>query len=88
MPIHSPSTAALLFIAVAASWGAWLLTSTVTKHISPTYAAIGEVAYPIFVPIFAYLLFREKQWDWSTIAGGGLIFMGLFILIFSKIRGS
>ncbi len=88
MPIVSPQTALLLFIAVGASWAGWLFTSFVTKDISPTYAAIGEIAYPIFVPIFAYLLFQEKQWDWPTIIGGALIFLGLFVMIFSKMRAA
>lgn len=86
-PFQDKTIMALMFSGLTVSWCAWLFTTSVIKNISPTYAAIGEVAYPIFVPLFAYLLFREKQWDLSTLIGGGLIFLGLFILIFVKSRG-
>lgn len=77
---------AYIALGVLASWAAWLMTVSVIKNVNPTYAAIGEISYPIFVPIFAYLLFREKQWDWSMILGGGLIFAGLFILIWGRTK--
>lgn len=72
------------FGSLAASAVAGFLTLYVLKHVSPTYAAVGEIAYPLFVPIFAYLLFNQRQWDWPTIVGGTLIFSGLFVMIYGQ----
>ncbi len=81
-----PKTIGLLVLGITAAWCAWLITTVVIKHVNPTYAAIGEIAYPVFVPLFAWILFRDKQWDTPTIVGGGLVFLGLFIIIFSKLK--
>lgn len=81
-----PKTIALLLLGITGAWCAWLITTMVIKHINPTYAAIGEIAYPVFVPIFAWILFRDKQWDMATIVGGALVFAGLFVIIYSKIK--
>lgn len=87
-PLRMDGNSIYFFGALLASAIAGFLTLLVLKHVSPTYAAIGEVAYPLFVPVFAYLLFREKQWDTTTIIGGALIFAGLFILIYGQYRNS
>lgn len=81
-----PKTIALLVAGMAAAWCAWMITTVVIKHVNPTYAAIGEIAYPVFVPLFAWLMFRDKQWDMPTVIGGALVFMGLFIIVFTKAR--
>ena len=78
----------LLVLGITAAWGAWLITTNVMKNINPTYAAIGEIAYPVFVPVFAWIVFKDKQWDWPTICGGALIFSGLFIMIYFRTRSS
>ncbi len=75
--------AVLIFGAIA-----WMITLNVVQQVSPTYAAIGEVAYPVFVPIFAYLIFRRNEFDWPTIAGGFFIMLGLFIMIYFKSKVS
>ncbi len=79
-----PKTVLFLCGAIAVAWCAWMITTVVMKHINPTYAAIGEVAYPVFMPLFAWFLFRDKQWDTATLVGGALVFVGLFIIIYSK----
>ena len=81
-----PKVVGMLVMGIAAAWCAWLITTMVIKHVNPTYAAIGEIAYPVFVPIFAWLLFRDKQWDMATLIGGGLVFAGLFVIIYSKLK--
>lgn len=87
-PLRMEGDSIYFFGALLTSAIAGFLTLLVLKHVSPTYAAIGEVAYPLFVPVFAYLLFREKQWDATTVIGGALIFVGLFILIWGQYRHS
>ena len=81
-----PKTIALLVAGMAAAWCAWMITTLVIKHVNPTYAAIGEIAYPVFVPLFAWWMFRDKQWDTATIIGGVLVFLGLFVIVYSKAR--
>ena len=85
-PFRDKNFALLMAVSVLASWGGWLFTLLAIKAVSPTFAAIAEVSYPVFVPLFAYLLFREKQWDIATLIGGAFIFTGLAIIIVSKIR--
>ncbi len=84
--VTEPKTIALLVAGMAAAWCAWMITTLVIKHVNPTYAAIGEIAYPVFVPLFAWLMFRDKQWDGATIIGGALVFLGLFVIVYSKAR--
>lgn len=81
-----PKVVGMLVMGIAAAWCAWMITTMVIKHVNPTYAAIGEIAYPVFVPLFAWMLFRDKQWDMATIVGGALVFAGLFVIIYSKIK--
>ncbi len=45
-------------------------------------AGLVEISYPIFIVIFAYLLFRENQISVSTVTGGVLIFIGVFIIYY------
>ena len=76
----------LIILASVAGWIAWISSTYTMKTVNPTYAAIGEIAYPIFVPIFAYLIFKDKQWDMATITGGTIVMIGLFIMIYFKAR--
>lgn len=83
-----PRVLALLTLGLVAAWGAWFITTLVIKNVNPTYAAIGEIAYPVFVPLFAWLLFRDKQWDGATVIGGALVFLGLGIIIYSRMKAN
>jgi len=47
-----------------------------------TLAGLIEISYPIFIAIFAYLLFKENQFSASTAVGGAFIFIGVFIIYF------
>lgn len=46
-----------------------------------TLASLIEITYPVFVAVFAYLLFGHLQISASIVAGGVLIFAGLFLII-------
>lgn len=81
-----PRTLSLMACGMVAAWGAWMITTLVIKNVNPTYAAIGEIAYPVFVPIYSWLLFRDKQWDVSTVIGGVLIFAGLAVIIYGRMK--
>ncbi len=87
LPFQNLQLGLWILLAALAAWTAWFFTLVAIRDVSPTFAAIGEVSYPIFVPLFAYILFKDKQWDMATLIGGGLIFLGLFIVISGKMRG-
>jgi drug/metabolite transporter (DMT)-like permease len=75
-----------ILISLAASICAWLCMLTVLKNISATYAAIGEISYPFFAALFAYLIFQAHELDWKMAVGGALIMIGSVIVITDKIR--
>ena len=47
-----------------------------------TLAGLIEISYPLFIALFAYLLFKESQLTTATIVGGVLVFSGSFIIYF------
>ena len=49
---------------------------------SATLAGLIEISYPIFIAIFAYLLFKENQLNVPTAIGGAFIFIGVFIIYY------
>jgi drug/metabolite transporter (DMT)-like permease len=53
---------------------------TALKNTSATYMAFAEISYPLFVPIFAYLLFSRQELSPSIALGGGLILIGSVII--------
>jgi len=50
------------------------------KNTSATYMAFAEISYPLFIPIFAYLLFARQELSPSISIGGGLILLGSIII--------
>ncbi len=49
---------------------------------SATLAGLIEISYPIFIALFAYLLFKENQLNAPTAIGGALIFIGVFVIYY------
>jgi drug/metabolite transporter (DMT)-like permease len=47
-----------------------------------TMASLIEITYPIFVAIFAILIFNENHFTWPIAFGGGLIMSGVGVLIY------
>lgn len=45
-----------------------------------TLAGLVEISYPVFIAVFAYLLFNEKSIDMATFAGAFLIFSGIYVI--------
>ena len=45
-----------------------------------TLAGLIEISYPLFIALFAYILFRNNQLTISTIVGGILIFSGVIVI--------
>jgi drug/metabolite transporter (DMT)-like permease len=77
----------MLVVAAQLIWIVLSLLMYVTiKYASATYLAFGELGYPIFVAIFAYILFGVKEVNWTMAAGGALIITGCAILLYGKTR--
>lgn len=49
---------------------------------SATIAGLIEISYPLFIALFAYLIFRESELNMSISIGGLLIFVGVGIIYF------
>ena len=47
-----------------------------------TLASLIEISYPVFVALFAIILFKENHLDWSTVIGGLLVLSGTAIIIY------
>ena len=45
-----------------------------------TLASLIEVSYPFFVAVFAWLFFRETQFNFPTALGGALILGGVVVV--------
>ena len=76
----------------------WLLVSLTSAAIgglliyfaigekNATLASLIEISYPFFVALFAWLFFREAQFNIAAMAGGLLIIAGVFT-VFVANRG-
>ncbi len=65
------------------------LTATVLLFVSiggknATLASLIEISYPVFVALFAWLLFREIQVNASVVIGGLLVFTGVVVIIWNN----
>ena len=49
---------------------------------SATLAGLIEISYPIFIALFAYVLYRENQINLGTLVGGLLIFSGVAVVYY------
>lgn len=49
-----------------------------------TLASLIEISYPVFVGLFAFLLFHEIHVNGSVIFGGLLVFAGVAIIIWNN----
>lgn len=54
------------------------------KHKNATLAGLIEVSYPLFIALFAWLLFKQNHLTLSTGIGGILIMSGVAIISFSN----
>lgn len=70
----------ILATSLTAVIGASLLYLSIQGK-NATLASLIEITYPLFVPIFAYLLFRQMHINASVVLGGILIMLGAGIII-------
>ncbi len=70
----------ILALAVTSLAGAVLLFLSIAAK-NATLAALLEITYPVFVALFAWVLFREVHWNASVLFGAALVFAGVAIII-------
>ena len=49
-----------------------------------TLASLIEISYPVFVVLFAYILFREVHLNSSVLVGALLVFLGVGIIVLNN----
>lgn len=74
------STIGLMFTGMVASLA---LYKAVQSH-NPVHAGLIEVTYPLFVALFAVVLFQENHLNLGTVIGGLLILSGAGIVVYSS----
>lgn len=67
-------------IAVVTSAAGALLIYMAIGEKNATLASLIEISYPLFVAVFAWVFFRETQFNLPTILGGMMILTGVGIV--------
>ena len=73
----------ILGIALTGSAASVLLLMSIRAK-NATLASLIEISYPLFVALFAYVLFRESALNSGVLLGAVLIFSGVAVIIFSS----
>ena len=74
------SVIAITFTGFAASY---TLYKAIQLH-NAVHASLIEIAYPIFVALFAYLIFKENHLTWEVMVGGAFIMIGTILVIINS----
>jgi drug/metabolite transporter (DMT)-like permease len=70
----------ILALMLTSLLGAVLLYLSISGK-NATLASLIEISYPLFVALFAYLLFRQIQLTLPVLFGGALVLSGVAIII-------
>jgi drug/metabolite transporter (DMT)-like permease len=73
----------VLALALTSLGGSVLLFLSISGK-NATLASLIEISYPVFVALFAWLLFREIHVNASVIVGGMLVFAGVCLIIWNN----
>ena len=73
----------ILSLALTSLIGAVLLFYSIAGK-NATLAALIEITYPLFVALFAWLLFREVHINTSVVLGALLVFAGTALIIWQN----
>lgn len=73
----------ILAIALTSTAGAFLLFASISSK-NATLTSLIEISYPLFVILFAYLLFKQFHASLSVAIGGLLILTGAVIIIYNN----
>ena len=75
--------ALILALPLTSLLGSWLLYVSIGQK-NATLASLIEISYPVFVALFAYVLFREVALDALTLLGAALVFAGVGVIIWHR----
>lgn len=75
--------ALILALPLTSLLGSWLLYVSIAQK-NATLASLIEISYPVFVALFAYVLFREVALDALTLLGAALVFAGVGVIIWHR----
>lgn len=78
-----PGKLAILAIGLTSLLGSVFLFLAIGSK-NATLASLIEISYPVFVALFAYLMFREATLNTSAILGAILVFSGVGLIIFNN----
>jgi len=70
----------ILALALSSLAGSVLLYLSISGK-NATLASLIEITYPVFVALFAFLLFRQMHLNASVLVGAGLVFAGVAVII-------
>lgn len=73
-----------LLVAVVTSAAGGLLIYIAIGAKNATLASLIEISYPFFVAVFAWLFFRDVQFNWQTLIGGVLILAGVGVVFLAE----
>jgi len=73
----------VLALALTSLAGSVLLFLSISGK-NATLASLIEISYPVFVALFAWLLFREMHINASVVVGGLLVFAGVCLIIWNN----
>jgi drug/metabolite transporter (DMT)-like permease len=75
-----------LTVALVSSAAGTLLIYVAIGEKNATLASLIEISYPLFVAVFAWLFFRQVEFNALTLVGAGLIMSGV-ALVYLANRG-
>ncbi|HEY5813480.1 MAG TPA: EamA family transporter, partial [Terrimicrobiaceae bacterium] len=73
-----------LLVAIVTSAAGGLLIYMAIGEKNATLASLIEISYPFFVAVFAWIFFRDVQFNWQTLIGGVLILGGVSVVFLAE----
>jgi drug/metabolite transporter (DMT)-like permease len=74
---------AILAVSLTSTAGAVLIYLSINNK-NATLASLIEITYPVFVILFAYVLFRQIHVNLSVLSGGLMILLGAGLIIYNN----
>lgn len=78
--VSSPKVMALLIASVSVFMLAELFIALSIVSKNATLAGLIEISYPVFIALFAYLIFRESELNTGVTVGGAIIMLGVAVV--------
>ncbi len=78
-----PDLVWLVVAVVTSAVGALLIYMAIGEK-NATLASLIEISYPLFVALFAWVFFRETQFNAATLVGGALILGGVGVVFWGN----